>query len=45
MLSLDDHDGTTGIQVLVQGIGDLNGKLFLELGSAGVALDESRQLG
>src|SRR5215210_555446 len=31
--------------MFVEGIGDLDRELFLELGSAGVALDESRQLG
>src|ERR671911_756474 len=45
MLGLHDEDGAAGAQPLVDGVGDLGGKAFLELGAAGVPLHKAGQLG
>lgn len=45
MFCLDDEDGATGSQPLVDGVGDLGGKPLLELGATGVTLHKAGQLG
>src|SRR5829696_1071028 len=45
MFRLDDEDGATGAQPIVDGVGDLGGKTLLELGATGVALHQPGQLG
>ena len=45
MFRLDDEDGATSAQPLVDGVGDLGGKTLLELGATGVALHKAGQLG
>src|SRR5215211_1136349 len=45
MFGLDDEDGATGSQSLVDSVGDLGGKALLELGATGVTLHKSGQLG
>jgi hypothetical protein len=45
MLGLHDEDGATGSQPLVDSVGDLGGKTLLELGTTGVTLHKSGQLG
>ena len=45
MFRLDDEDGATRSQPLVDGVGDLGGKPLLELGATGVTLHKAGQLG
>ena len=45
MFRLDDEDGATRSQPLVDGVGDLGGKTLLELGTTGVTLHQPGQLG
>jgi hypothetical protein len=45
MFGLDDEDGATRSQPLVDGVGDLGGKPLLELGATGVTLHKAGQLG
>src|SRR5918994_3460796 len=45
MFRLDDEDGATSAQPLVDGVGDLGGKTLLELGATGVTLHQPGQLG
>ena len=45
MFGLDDEDGTTGSQPLVDSARYLGGKALLELGATGVTLHQPGQLG
>ena len=45
MFRLDDEDGATRSQPLVDGVGNLSGKTLLELGATGVTLHQPGQLG
>ncbi|MPM31940.1 hypothetical protein SDC9_78497 [bioreactor metagenome] len=45
MLAVDHHDDAARVQVRHQGLGDLGGQSFLDLGTAGVDVDQPGQLG